>query len=91
MNYIEQDEEEQVQNTHENEEIRRNLQNQIGYNFLYLSILKKYNPAMLVGGTKYTTGIGVEKSCEIATKFIKEVSFQNIAGKINNPKTKGRN
>ena len=72
-----------------NEEIRRNLQNQIGYNFLYLSILKKYNPAMLVGGTKYTTGIGVEKSCEIATKFIKEVSFQNIAGKINNPESKG--
>ena len=72
-----------------NEDIRRNLQNEIGYNFLYLSILKKYNPAMLVGGTKYSTGIGVEKKCEIATQFIKEVSFQNIAGKINNPDMKG--
>jgi len=72
-----------------NENIRRNLQNQIGYNFLYLSILKKYNPALLVGGTKYSVGIGVEKNCEVATQFIKEVSFQNIAGKINNPEMKG--
>ena len=72
-----------------NESIRRNLQNQIGYNFLYLSILKKYNPALLVGGSKYSAGIGVEKDCEVATQFIKEVSFQNIAGKINNPETKG--
>ena len=72
-----------------NENIRRNLQNQIGYNFLYLSILKKYNPALLVGGTKYSTGIGVEKNCEVATQFIKEVSFQNIAGKINHPEIKG--
>ena len=72
-----------------NEKIRHNLQNQIGYNFLYLSILKKYNPAMLVGGTKYATGIGVEKRCEVATQFIKEVSFQNIAGKINHPEMKG--
>jgi len=72
-----------------NEEIRHNLQNQIGYNFLYLSILKKYNPAMLVGGTKYSTGIGVEKKCDVATQFIKEVSFQNIAGKINHPEMKG--
>ncbi len=72
-----------------NEEIRHNLQNQIGYNFLYLSILKKYNPAMLVGGTKYAVGVGVEKKCEVATQFIKEVSFQNIAGKINNPEMKG--
>ena len=71
------------------EEIRHNLQNQIGYNFLYLSILKKYNPAMLVGGTKYATGTGVEKRCDVATQFIKEVSFQNIAGKINNPEMKG--
>ena len=44
---------------------------------------------MLVGGTKYSTGIGVEKKCEIATQFIKEVSFQNIAGKINHPEIKG--
>ena len=72
-----------------NEEIRHNLQNQIGYNFLYLSILKKYNPAMLVGGTKYATGTGVEKKCDVATQFIKEVSFQNIAGKINHPEMKG--
>ena len=72
-----------------NENTRRNLQNQIGYNFLYLSILKKYNPALLVGGTKYSVGIGVEKNCEVATQFIKEVSFQNIAGKINNPEMKG--
>jgi len=72
-----------------NEEIRHNLQNQIGYNFLYLSILKKYNPAMLVGGTKYATGIGVEKKCDVSTQFIKEVSFQNIAGKINHPEMKG--
>ena len=72
-----------------NEEIRHNLQNQIGYNFLYLSILKKYNPAMLVGATKYATGVGVEKKCETATQFLKEVSFQNIAGKINNPEMKG--
>ena len=72
-----------------NEKIRHNLQNQIGYNFLYLSILKKYNPAMLVGGTKYATGVGVEKRCEVATQFIKEVSFQNIAGKINHPEMKG--
>ena len=72
-----------------NEELRHNLQNEIGYNFLYLSILKKYNPAMLVGGTKYSTGVGVEKKCEVATQFIKEVSFQNIAGKINNPDMKG--
>ena len=72
-----------------NEEIRHNLQNQIGYNFLYLSILKKYNPAMLVGGTKFGTGVGVEKKCEVATQFLKEVSFQNIAGKINNPDMKG--
>jgi hypothetical protein len=72
-----------------NEEIRHNLQNQIGYNFLYLSILKKYNPAMLVGGTKYATGTGVEKRCDVATQFIKEVSFQNIAGKINHPEMKG--
>ena len=72
-----------------NENIRRNLQNQIGYNFLYLSILKKYNPALLVGGTKYSIGFGVEKNCEVATQFIKEVSFQNIAGKINNPEMKG--
>ena len=72
-----------------NEDLRHNLQNEIGYNFLYLSILKKYNPAMLVGGTKYATGVGVEKKCEIATQFIKEVSFQNIAGKINNPDMKG--
>ena len=72
-----------------NENIRRNLQNQIGYNFLYLSILKKYNPALLVGGTKYSIGVGVEKNCEVATQFIKEVSFQNIAGKINNPEMKG--
>ena len=71
------------------EDIRHNLQNQIGHNFLYLSILKKYNPAMLVGGTKYATGVGVEKKCEIATQFLKEVSFQNIAGKINNPDMKG--
>ena len=74
---------------HTNEEIRHNLQNQIGYNFLYLSILKKYIPAMLVGGTKFGTGIGVEKKCDVATTFIKEVSFQNIAGKINNPDIKG--
>ena len=74
---------------HTNEEIRHNLQNQIGYNFLYLSILKKYNPAMLVGGTKFGSGIGVEKKCDVATTFIKEVSFQNIAGKINNPDMKG--
>ena len=72
-----------------NENIRRNLQNEIGYNFLYLSILKKYNPALLVGGTKYSIGIGVEKKCETATQFIKEVSFQNIAGKINHPQMKG--
>ena len=72
-----------------NEEIRYNLQNQIGYNFLYLSILKKYNPAMLVGGVKYATGVGVEKKCEVATQFLKEVSFQNIAGKINDPNMKG--
>ena len=72
-----------------NEDIRHNLQNEIGYNFLYLSILKKYNPAMLVGGTKYSIGVGVEKKCEVATQFIKEVSFQNIAGKINNPDMKG--
>ena len=72
-----------------NENIRRNLQNQIGYNFLYLSILKKYNPALLVGGTKYSVGIGVEKNCDVATQFIKEVSFQNIAGKINHPEMKG--
>ena len=72
-----------------NEEIRHNLQNQIGYNFLYLSILKKYNPAMLVGGTKFWTGVGVVKKCEVATQFLKEVSFQNIAGKINNPDMKG--
>ena len=74
---------------HTNEEIRHNLQNQIGYNFLYLSILKKYIPAMLVGGMKYSIGAGVEKKCEVATQFIKEVSFQNIAGKINNPDMKG--
>ena len=72
-----------------NENIRRNLQNQIGYNFLYLSILKKYNPSLLVGGTKYSIGVGVEKNCEVATQFIKEVSFQNIAGKINHPEMKG--
>ena len=72
-----------------NSEKRHNLQNLIGYNFLYLSILKKYNPAMLVGGTKYSIGVGVEKKCEIATQFLKEVSFQNIAGKINNPDMKG--
>jgi len=72
-----------------NEDIRHHLQNQIGYNFLYLSILKKYNPAMLVGGAKYATGTGVEKRCEVATQFIKEVSFQNIAGKINHPELKG--
>ena len=72
-----------------NEDLRHHLQNQIGYNFLYLSILKKYNPAMLVGGTKYATGTGVEKRCEVATQFIKEVSFQNIAGKINHPELKG--
>ena len=72
-----------------NENIRRNLRNEIGYNFLYLSILKKYNPALLVGGTKYSIGIGVEKKCETATQFIKEVSFQNIAGKINHPEMKG--
>ena len=72
-----------------NEDIRHNLQNQIGYNFLYLSILKKYNPAMLVGGTKYSVGVGVERKCDVATQFIKEVSFQNIAGKINNPEMKG--
>jgi TPR repeat protein len=72
-----------------NEDIRHNLQNQIGHNFLYLSILKKYNPAMLVGGVKYALGVGVEKKCEIATQFLKEVSFQNIAGKINDPDMKG--
>ena len=72
-----------------NENIRRNLQNEIGYNFLYLSILKKYNPAMLVGGTKYSVGIGVEKECDVATDFLKEVSFKNIAGKINDPESKG--
>ena len=72
-----------------NENIRRNLQNEIGYNFLYLSILKKYDPAMLVGGTKYSVGIGVEKKCDVATEFLKEVSFKNIAGKINDPKMKG--
>ena len=72
-----------------NEEIRHNLQNQIGYNFLYLSILKKYIPSMLVGSLKYSIGIGVEKKCEVATQFIKEVSFQNIAGKINSPDMKG--
>ena len=72
-----------------NENTRRNLQNEIGYNFLYLSILKKYNPAMLVGGTKYSVGIGVEKKCDVATEFIKEVSFNNIAGKINDPENKG--
>ena len=72
-----------------NTEKRHNLQNQIGFNFLYLSILKKYNPAMLVGATKYSIGVGVEKKCEVATQFIKEVSFQNIAGKINNPDMKG--
>ena len=72
-----------------NEDIRHNLQNQIGYNFLYMSILKKYNPAIMVGGLKYALGVGVEKKCEIATQFLKEVSFQNIAGKINNPDMKG--
>ena len=58
-----------------NENTRRNLQNEIGYNFLYLSILKKYNPAMLVGGTKYSVGIGVEKKCDVATEFIKIISL----------------
>ena len=72
-----------------NDEIRRNLQNQIGHNFLYLSILKKYNPAMLVGGVKYALGLGVEKKCDVATQFLKEVSFRNIAGKIMSPEIKG--
>ena len=61
-----------------------NLKKSIGYNFLYLSIFKKFSPALATAGMKYSYGGGVKKNCKTATKFFKETASENISKKINN-------
>ena len=81
---------EKYPNTNEkNDQLRYDLQKEIGYNFLYLSILKKYQPAIITAGIKYAYGIGMKKNCNIGTQFLKEAAFDNISDKLNNKNLKG--